>query len=78
MKIRLYAKPVRAPKWWPRDEKRRARWVGLLSNGIGWVVGYGDWMTTKQAKMAKQAFLDDQVDDRGRRRAFQFIREKRK
>lgn len=74
--IRVYAKPVRGPRWWPRDEKGRTRWVGLLSNGIGWVVGVGDRMTKKDAHAAQAAFAADQTDDRGRRRKFEYRKEK--
>lgn len=77
MKCRLYAKPARAPKWWPRDEKGKARWVGLLSNGIGWVVGQGDvFRTAHEVRTVKTLFGGDQIDDRGRKRKFEFRREK--
>lgn len=78
MKQRLYAKPAKAPRWWPRDPDGRPRWVGILAGGIGWVVGDGPLMTSKGVKEAREIFASEQVDDRGRRKTFRFKTEREK
>ncbi len=35
-KVFLFAKPKRAPKWWPRDENGKAREVVVVEEGCGW------------------------------------------
>lgn len=71
-RVEVYAKPVRAPRWWPRDGAREVCWVGLLADGAGWVVGDGDPMTAAEARTARQIFAENQTDDRGRKRLFNF------
>lgn len=58
-KRRLYVKPARAPDWWPRDEHRRPKFVGVLKGGCGWVVGDGDPMTQTQRADAKEVLRWD-------------------
>lgn len=50
---RLYFKPKRAPKWWPRNG-RRVRFVGVFAGGTGWVLGDGDPMTDKELAVARE------------------------
>lgn len=52
MKKRLYMKPARPPKWWPRDANGKPRWAGVFKDGVGWVAGDGDLMTAQQIKIA--------------------------
>ena len=51
--LRLYYKPPRAPKWWPRDAKGVAIYVGALRNGAGWVIGNGDLMNDDEIEMTR-------------------------
>jgi len=60
MKVRVYAKPKRAPKWWPRDDKKKPAWVGLFNNGIGWTVGRGDLMFRREAHEVQKILEEDQ------------------
>ena len=53
-KRRLYAKPTRAPRWWPRDGRGRTKFAGVISGGAGWVLGDGDPMTSGEIAQAKQ------------------------
>lgn len=57
-KYRLYAKPQRAPKWWPR-EGGKVLWVGVLNGGIGWVVGDGHFMTKDKVEEAERIFREE-------------------
>lgn len=56
---RLYMKPTRAPKWWPRGARGRPEWVGVLKGGDGWVVGDGDFMTAEQIRYARRLMVYD-------------------
>ncbi len=41
-KVMILARPVRAPKWWPRINKREAAWVTVCATGpnvTGWTLG---------------------------------------
>lgn len=50
----LYAKPRRAPKWWPRNG-RIVRWAGVMREGVGFVIGQdGDRMTAAEVAQAKR------------------------
>jgi hypothetical protein len=63
---RLYAKPGRAPSWWPR-KCGRAAWVGVLRGGEGWTVEPGDWLTRAELVIARR-----EVELPGDRRARRF------
>lgn len=69
----VFAKPVRArgvPKYWPRDEAGKVCWVGVLQDGVGWVIGDGASLTAPQASAAERFFPYNQDD-----RKFKFKRE---
>ena len=52
LRYRLYLRPAKPPKWWPR-KGRAYVYVGCLRES-GWVVGDGDIMTREQVKLTQQ------------------------
>jgi len=57
--VRIYFKPARVPKWWPRDARRRPLFVGVTCNGFGWAVGDGDKIDAKHVKTVKENIMFD-------------------
>lgn len=55
----LYVRPARAPRWWPRNKRGRAEWVGVLGEGSGWVVGRGTPMGPSEMRVARAAVSYD-------------------
>lgn len=58
-KVRIYFKPARAPKWWPRDAKGKPVYVGITNNGYGWNVGDGDKFNAKDIKAVQENIMFD-------------------
>ena len=52
MRVRIYFKPARAPKWWPRV-KGRPQFVGVTCMGFGWLVGDGDEIDARYERAVK-------------------------
>jgi len=54
----LFFRPVKPPKWWPRDG-RRIVYVGVFEGGDGWTVGTGHKLTAKGVSDAKRGIAMD-------------------
>lgn len=59
---RLYVRPARAPKWWPRVDGKPA-WVAVLKGG-GWVVGEAPLLTPNAFSYARLAIRETFRDGR--------------
>lgn len=51
-RVRLLAKPKRAPKWWPRDDEGNPAWVLLFIAGgaVGWTSDLEDRHTVPESE----------------------------
>lgn len=63
--VRLFAKPKRAAKWWPRDADGRSAWVLVfeIASGIVWTIDVdrkdrGVRVPEKNVKALQEDFAD--------------------
>jgi hypothetical protein len=59
----LYVRPAHPPKWWPKVKGKPA-FVGVMKEGVGWVVGQGDAMTEEQIETARVVMSYDMAGAR--------------
>lgn len=56
--VRIFFRPVRAPKWWPR-ERGKPLFVGVVLDGYGWVKGIGDAIDAREVDSVKETIQFD-------------------